>query len=117
MYLSGCGRSRRVTRSRRSDSISAFCAAVARLVNGKAARLRARRIRVEITMSDSGPVPRSHSPVDVSRLSRFIRGFLLPDRVAQAGRLFIPFCVDGLPKLVVQFEQLGLTDSVGQVVR
>src|SRR5206468_7961593 len=96
-------------RSRRAVSISAFWWAVARLVNGKAARLRARRMRVEMTMSDSGPVPRSHSPVDVNRLSRFIRGFLLPNRVAQAGRLFVSFRVDGLPQSVVQLEQLGLT--------
>ena len=41
----------------------AFWAALARLVNGNAARLRARRMRVEMTTSDSGPVPRSHSPL------------------------------------------------------
>ena len=34
-----------------------------RLVKGNAARLRARRIRLEMTMSDSGPVARSHSPL------------------------------------------------------
>ena len=53
----------------RHGSISAFWWVVARLVNGKAARLRARRMRLEMTMSDSGPVPRSHSPRFGSRLS------------------------------------------------
>ena len=63
-------------RPSRRASISAFCGSVARLVNGKSARLRARRMRVDTTTSDSGPVPRSHSPRFGSRLSRFIRWFL-----------------------------------------
>ncbi len=37
--------------------------AVARLMKGKSARLRARRMRLLMTMSDSGPEPRSHSPL------------------------------------------------------
>ena len=36
---------------------------VARLMKGKSARLRARRMRLLMTMSDSGPEPRSHSPL------------------------------------------------------
>src|SRR3954454_3439314 len=32
-------------------------------MNGKSARLRARRMRLLMTMSDSGPEPRSHSPL------------------------------------------------------
>ena len=38
-------------------------ARVARLMNGKSARLRASRMRLLMTMSDSGPVPLSHSPL------------------------------------------------------
>src|SRR5262249_2345529 len=76
-------------RSRSRDSTSAFWCGVARLVKGKSARLRARRMRVLTTTSDSGPVPRSHSPVVGIRLSRFIGGFLLSDLVAQPGGLFV----------------------------
>ena len=49
-------------------------ASVARLMKGKSARLRARRMRLLMTMSDSGPEPRSHSPLVLSgrRVSRSI---------------------------------------------
>ena len=55
-------------------SISAFSPRLARLEKGKSARLRASRIREHITMSLSGPVPRSHSPDDFVRSSRVMRG-------------------------------------------
>ena len=45
-----------------TDSISVFSSRLARLMNGKSARFRASRIREHMTMSLSGPVPRSHSP-------------------------------------------------------
>ena len=55
-------------------SISVFSPRLARLVKGKSARLRASRIREHMTMSLSGPVPRSHSPEDLVRSSRVMRG-------------------------------------------
>src|SRR5207237_10492360 len=70
-------------------AISAFWGLDARLVNGPLATFRASRMRVDTTTSDSGPVPRSHSPRFGSRLSRFIRAFLLADQVAAPGRLFV----------------------------
>src|SRR5687767_5015947 len=99
-------------RSRNSASISPFWWAEARLVNGKAARLRARRMRLEMTMSDSGPLPRSHSPLVCVRLSRFIRAFLLAEQVAQAGGFFVGFGLDGLAESRAQPEQLGLAGRV-----
>ena len=48
---------------RRILPISSRSLSVARAMNGKSARLRARRMRLVITMSDSGPEPRSHSPL------------------------------------------------------
>src|SRR5689334_2990484 len=91
-------------------SISPFWCAVARLVKGKAARLRASRIRLEMTMSDSGPVPFSHSPVTSRRLSRFrfIRGFLLSEQVSDPGGLFVGFGVHGLTKALAQLDQFSL---------
>src|ERR1700694_256235 len=65
-------------------------------------------MRLETTMSDSGPVPRSHSPLDCVRLSRFIGGFLLLDRIAQAGGLFVSLRVDGTTEAVTQVAKLGL---------
>jgi hypothetical protein len=53
-------------------------------------------MRLEMTISASGPVPRSHSPLLCVRLSRFIR-VLLSDQVAQAGRLLVSFALDGAP--------------------
>src|ERR1700722_7803718 len=95
-------------RSRSIASISLFWCGVARLVNGKAARLRARRIRLEMTISDSGPIPRSHSPLVRVRLSRskFIRGFLLSNQVSYAGSLFVCFGIDGCSQLLAQVGQL-----------
>src|SRR5215472_14905080 len=72
-------------------SISAFWLALARLVKGKAARFRARRTRLEITMSDSGPVPRSHSPLVRLKLLRSMPGFLVTEQIPQPGRLFVVF--------------------------
>src|SRR5207244_9701981 len=70
-------------------AVSAFWGFDARLVNGLLAMFRARRMRVDTTTSDSGPVPRSHSPRFGSRLSRFIRAFLLADQVAEPGRRLV----------------------------
>ena len=36
-------------------------------MNGKSARLRASRMRLLMTMSDSGPEPRSHSPLGLGQ--------------------------------------------------
>src|SRR5574340_983655 len=44
-------------------SIWARSWSVARLMKGKSARLRARRTRLLMTMSASGPEPRNHSPL------------------------------------------------------
>src|SRR5262245_5377004 len=104
-------------RSRNSASVSAFWWAVARLVKGKAARLRARRVGVETTTSDSGPVPRSHSPVVEIRLSRFIRAFLLADQVAQPGRLLEALGRRRLLEPPAQGGQLGLARRVGRPPR
>ena len=68
-------------------------------------------------MSDSGPVPRSHSPLVWVRLSRFIRGFLLSNQVAQAGGLFVGFALDGVAQLLPQFAQFRLLRGVRQGVR
>src|SRR5207248_7069321 len=96
------------TRSRSMASISAFWWTLARLVNGKAARLRARRMRLEMTMSDSGPLPRSHSPLVWVRLSRFIRGFSLSEQVSDAGGLFVGLGVDRRLQPPPQPDQFGL---------
>src|SRR5437660_11886171 len=93
--------------SRIFASASAFWWGEPRLVNGKWARLRARRMRVETTTSDSGPVPRSHSPVDGIRLSRFIRGFLLADQVAEHHGPFVVFRFDRAAQLLAQLQDFG----------
>src|SRR5436853_3324576 len=95
-------------RSRSRASISAFWCALARLVKGKAARLRARRMRLEMTMSDSGPLPRNHSPLVWVRLSRFILGFPLSEQVAQAGGLLVGLFLDRPPQPPLQLDDLGL---------
>jgi hypothetical protein len=48
------------------------CCGPARVANGSPVRLRASRTRVESTTSDSGPVPRSHSPRFGSSASSFM---------------------------------------------
>ena len=74
------------SRSRRLD-LGAVLVALARLVKGKSARLRARRMRLEMTMSDSGPVPRSHSPlVWVRSLSSTVVAFHLKGRAGSSMR-------------------------------
>src|SRR2546421_755709 len=103
-------------RSRNSVSISAFWCGLARLVNGKAARLRARRMRLETTMSDSGPEPRSHSPVLFVRLSRFIRGFLLSKQITQSGGLFVVLDPDRLAQLLPQRDDLGVPGRAAAAV-
>src|SRR5438876_9017625 len=65
-------------------------------------------MRVETTTSDSGPVPRSHSPRFGSRLSRFIRAFLLPDQVAEPGRLLVVLDPGGGLHLLAEVGQLGV---------
>src|ERR1700727_379213 len=97
-----------VTQSRSLVSISAFWCALARLVKGWSARLRARRMRVETTISASGPLPRNHSPSFGSRLSRFIGGPHAPDLVAQARRVFVTFLANRALELFKQFLFLDL---------
>src|SRR5262249_54046957 len=104
-----------MTRSRSSDSRSAFWWAVARLVKGKAARLRASRIRLEITISDSGPLPRNHSPPVLLRLSRFIRAFLLSNQIPKASGLFVQFRIDRLSKFFSKFNQFSLSSRRGSM--
>src|SRR5262245_541466 len=89
-------------RSRSRDSTSAFWCGEARLVKGKSARLRARRMRVETTTSDSGPVPPSQSPVVGIRLSRFIRGFPFSDQVAQPRGLLVVLDRQSRPQPLLQ---------------
>src|SRR5262245_36730630 len=96
-------------RSRKRASISACSWALDRLVNGKAARLRARRIRLEMTMSDSGPVPRSHSPLVVVNSSRFIRGFLVLQEVSDPGGFLIVLVFDGFLQLQAKGDQLDMS--------
>jgi hypothetical protein len=62
-------------------------------------------MRPEMTMSDSGPVPRSHSPLVCVKLSRFIRGFLLSEQVSKAGGFLEGFRIHGLPQSLTQFDQ------------
>src|SRR5207237_4788863 len=88
-------------------AISAFWGLDARLVNGPLATFRASRMRVDTTTSDSGPVPRSHSPRFGSRLSRFIRTFLLPDQVAEPGRRLVILGGGGGVHLLAEVGQLG----------
>src|SRR6266545_1495737 len=85
---------------------SALFVAVARVANGRSARLRAKRMRVDTTTSDSGPVPRSHSPRFGSRLSRFIRGFLLANQIAQACGFFVVLSLRGGLHLAAKLLQL-----------
>src|SRR5262245_17244841 len=99
-------------RSRMKASVSAFWCMLARLVKGKADRLRASRMRLEMTMSDSGPDPRSHSPLCCVRLSRFIRAFLFPNQVPQPRCLFIVFRIHGSSQLLPQIHQLGLATGM-----
>src|SRR3989338_3646731 len=107
--------------SRRSFSTSACEALVARVANGNLSRLRARRIRLDITMSDTGPTPRSHSlgclisasnASDMSPCLGFVPGLLLllqaADLVAQPGRLLELLVVDGLLQLPLEVQELGL---------
>src|SRR5437764_607764 len=95
-------------RSRSEVSISAFWWALARLVKGNEDRLRARRMRLEMTISHSEPVPRSHSPLFCVRLSRDIRSFLLSNQIAQRGSLFVSFCIDCPPQQLSKFHELRL---------
>src|SRR5262245_12251546 len=64
-------------------------------------------MRVEMTMSASGPVPRSHSPVVGIRLSRFIRTFLLSDQVAELGGQLVVFGLHRPAELLPELERLG----------
>src|SRR5262245_23268524 len=104
-YTSGADRSSPAMASRSRASVSAFWCGVARVVNGTPARLRARRMRVETTTSDSGPVPRSHSPRREVRVLRFMVGPQRPDLVAEPRRVLISLACHGRfqPRL-----QLGL---------
>ncbi len=46
-------------------------------MKGKSARFRARRMRLLMTMSASGPVPRSHSPLRLRQVVEFHGTYLL----------------------------------------
>src|SRR5437870_5663229 len=75
-------------------------------------------MRLEMTMSDSGPVPRSHSPLVVVSSSRFIRGFLLSQEVSDPGSFFVVLAVDGLLKPQTQGHQFSVPLAAGiEVVR
>src|SRR6476619_7181631 len=74
-------------------------------------------MRVEMTMSASGPVPRSHSPVDWIRLSRLIRGFLLSDQVTQLHGPLVLFALDSLPQELAEFEQPPLPRGGARAAR
>src|SRR5438105_2989881 len=71
-------------------------------------------MRLETTMSLSGPVPRSHSPLDWVRLSRFIGGFPLTNRIAEPSGLFIGLRLDSSPELLAELAELGLGGGVPQ---
>src|SRR5258708_5277602 len=58
-------------RPRRILPISARSVSVAREMNGKSAKLRARRMGLRMTMWDSGPEARSHSPLVLASSWRF----------------------------------------------
>ena len=87
-------------------SISAFSPRLARLEKGKSARLRAAESDEHITMSLSGPVPRSHSPEVFVRSSRVMRGFLRAEQVSQPGGFFILFPRDRLAEPSAHLEPL-----------
>ena len=106
------------TRSRRIFSICVRSCGVARLMNGKSARFRARRMRLLMTMSASGPAPRSHSPLFVGQIVEF-HGIRLPAGFTDV-RLSIRWIwsrscdarsyslfVDGFLHLAAQADQLG----------
>src|SRR5262245_26937022 len=65
-------------------------------------------MRLEMTMSESGPVPRSHSPLFCVRLSRFIRSFLLSEEVSQTGGLFVVFGLHRGAQPALQLHEFGL---------
>src|SRR5262245_18689623 len=52
--------------------MAALSISLQRRMNGKSARFRASRMRLEMTMSDCGPDPRSHSPQRDASSSRLI---------------------------------------------
>src|SRR4030088_2374851 len=65
-------------------------------------------MRLEMKMSDSGPLPRSPSPLVWVRLSRFIRGFSLSEQVSDAGGLFVGLGVHRRLQPPPQPDQFGL---------
>src|SRR5437764_216771 len=69
-------------------------------------------MRLETTMSLSGPVPRSHSPLELVRLSTFIGGFPQSDGVAQPCGLFVSLGLDGGTEALAEVAQLGLGGGV-----
>src|SRR5947208_11016500 len=66
-----------------------------------------------MTMSDSGPVPRSHSPLVLVRFSRSILGFLLTYHVSQTSRFFIFFLFDCFTEPAPQLDHLGRRGADG----
>src|SRR5690606_35297713 len=67
------------------------------------------RMRVEMTVSDSGPVPRSHSPRFGSMSFRFIRSLPPSDQVAQPGGVLEALLPDRPPELA---PELGVAAGV-----
>src|SRR5712692_9992307 len=60
-----------------------------------------------MTMSDSGPVPRSHSPLVCVRLSRSIRGFLCPEKVSKMSGFLVSFGFHGRSQPFAKVHQFG----------
>ena len=102
------------THSRRIVSICARSWGVARLMKGKSARFRARRMRLLMTMSDSGPEPRSHSPLVAGQVVEF-HGVTSPQVAARfrcggsrrgVGGPLVVLVVDGFLHLAAEADQL-----------
>ena len=88
---------------------------VARLMKGKSARFRARRMRLLMTMSASGPLPRSHSPlVWVSSLSSTaaipasgpLPVLNAPDLIAEFGGPLVVLALDRFLHFPAEADQL-----------
>ena len=88
---------------------------VARLMKGNSARLRARRMRLLMTISASGPAPRSHSPLFLARsssctVSSQLRGLRCLDAVDLVPQLGGPLVIlgrHGFLHLPPQAESVG----------
>src|ERR1051326_4718583 len=111
---------------RTNFSISLLTGPDATVRNGKRWRFRARRTRLEITTSLSGPVPLSHSPDWLRRSSTLIGGmenegressrvqFVLegPDAVADLGRFFEVLALDDRLEIALEPDELILLSDL-----